>query len=90
VSFEPGSVPGRSDGWWIVGHPEVGRKRRCWKLTADEPPLSAGGLVFVGAAQDNRLRAFDSKSGKELWLGQLERQANAVPMTYQGKNGNNT
>ena len=51
------------------------------------PILTAGGLVFVGAAQDNRLRAFDSKSGKELWSAQLERQANAVPMTYQAKNG---
>jgi quinoprotein glucose dehydrogenase len=51
------------------------------------PIATAGGLVFVGAAQDNRLRAFDSKTGKELWAGQLDRQANAVPMTYQGKNG---
>ena len=51
------------------------------------PIVTAGGLVFVGAAQDNRLRAFDSRSGKELWSGQLERQANAVPMTYQAKNG---
>jgi quinoprotein glucose dehydrogenase len=51
------------------------------------PMVTAGGLVFVGAAQDRRLRAFDSKSGKELWAGQLARQANAVPMTYQAKNG---
>jgi quinoprotein glucose dehydrogenase len=51
------------------------------------PIVTAGGLVFVGAAQDNRLRAFDSKTGKELWSGQLERQANAVPMTYSAKNG---
>jgi len=51
------------------------------------PMATAGGLVFVGAASDNRFRAFDSKTGKELWAGQLERMANAVPMTYQGKNG---
>jgi quinoprotein glucose dehydrogenase len=49
--------------------------------------VTAGGLVFVGAASDNRFRAFDSRSGKELWAGQLTRQGNAVPMTYQGKNG---
>jgi quinoprotein glucose dehydrogenase len=48
---------------------------------------TASGLVFVGAATDNRLRAFDSKTGRELWAGQLDRQGNAVPMTYQGKNG---
>ena len=51
------------------------------------PMVTAGGLVFVAAAQDNRFRAFDSKTGKELWAGQMERQGNAVPMTYQAKNG---
>jgi quinoprotein glucose dehydrogenase len=51
------------------------------------PMVTAGGLVFIGAASDNRFRAFDSKTGKELWAGQLDRQGNAVPMTYQGKNG---
>jgi len=51
------------------------------------PMATASGLVFVGAASDNRFRAFDSKTGKELWAGHLERQGNAVPMTYQGKNG---
>ena len=51
------------------------------------PMVTAGGLVFIGAATDNRFRAFDSKTGRELWAGQLERQGNAVPMTYQAKNG---
>jgi len=51
------------------------------------PMVTAGGLVFIGAASDNRFRAFDSKTGKELWAGQLDRQGNAVPMTYQAKNG---
>jgi glucose dehydrogenase len=51
------------------------------------PMVTAGGLVFIGAATDNRFRAFDSKTGKELWAGQLDRQGNAVPMTYQAKNG---
>jgi len=46
-----------------------------------------GGLVFIGAASDNRLRAIDSKTGKELWVAKFDRVANANPMTYQGKNG---
>jgi len=49
--------------------------------------VTAGGLVFIGATNERRFRAFDSKTGKELWAGQLDRQGNAVPMTYQGKNG---
>ncbi len=62
-------------------------KRNVGGAGSSGPIVTAAGLVFVGAATDNRLRAFDSKTGKELWAGQLERQANAVPMTYQGKNG---
>src|SRR5439155_2545658 len=51
------------------------------------PMVTAGGLVFIGAASDNRFRAFQSRTGKELWSAQLERMANAVPITYQGRNG---
>ena len=49
--------------------------------------VTAGGLLFVGAATDNRFRAFDSKTGKELWSAPVERQANAVPMTYRARDG---
>jgi len=51
------------------------------------PIATAGGLVFIGATSDNRFRAFDSKTGKELWTTQLDYAATAVPITYQGKNG---
>lgn len=50
------------------------------------PIATAGGLVFIGATNDNRFRAFDSKSGKELWTTKLNYTATAVPMTYEGKN----
>jgi glucose dehydrogenase len=51
------------------------------------PTATAGGLVFVGATNDRRFRAFDSKSGKELWAAKLENTVNANPTTYQGKSG---
>ncbi len=51
------------------------------------PIVTAGGVVFIGATSDNRFRAFDAKTGKELWVTKLERPANANPMTYEGKNG---
>jgi glucose dehydrogenase len=51
------------------------------------PIVTAGGLVFIGATYDARFRAFDTASGRELWAGRLERMADAVPITYQGKNG---
>ena len=62
-------------------------KRNAGGAGSAGPMATAAGLVFIGAATDNKFRAFDSKTGKELWAGQLERMGNAVPMTYLGKNG---
>ena len=49
--------------------------------------VTAGGLVFVGATNDRRFRAFDAKTGKELWSTTVPATANANPMSYQGKDG---
>ncbi len=48
---------------------------------------TAGGLVFIGSTADNRFRAFESRTGKELWVTKLEYTATAIPMTYEAKNG---
>ncbi|HQR36667.1 MAG TPA: pyrroloquinoline quinone-dependent dehydrogenase [Blastocatellia bacterium] len=44
--------------------------------------VTAGGLVFISAAMDDKLRAFDAESGKLIWEGQLPASAQAAPMTY--------
>ncbi|MBS0374268.1 MAG: pyrroloquinoline quinone-dependent dehydrogenase [Proteobacteria bacterium] len=46
------------------------------------PIVTAGGLVFVGAASDDYLRAFDIGTGQELWKGRLPAGGQATPMTY--------
>jgi quinoprotein glucose dehydrogenase len=46
--------------------------------------VTAGGLVFTGA-MDAYLRAFDAKSGEELWQGRLPVPGIANPMTYLWK-----
>jgi glucose dehydrogenase len=51
------------------------------------PIATAGGLVFIGATGDSRFRAFDSKTGRELWTTRLDYAATAVPISYQGKSG---
>ncbi|OLC82479.1 MAG: hypothetical protein AUH72_06705 [Acidobacteria bacterium 13_1_40CM_4_65_8] len=51
------------------------------------PIVTASGVVFVASTDDNRFRAIDAKTGKELWVAKLERRGNADPMTYQGRNG---
>jgi glucose dehydrogenase len=48
---------------------------------------TAGGLVFIGAANDSRFRAFDSKAGKLLWEARLEASAHTSPITYMGRDG---
>ena len=49
--------------------------------------VTAGGLVFIGATSDARFRAFDSKTGNEVWTTKLDYNITAIPMTYQGKDG---
>jgi quinoprotein glucose dehydrogenase len=51
------------------------------------PIATAGGLVFIGSTSDRRFRAFDSRTGKELWTVTLPYTATANPMTYQGRDG---
>jgi quinoprotein glucose dehydrogenase len=51
------------------------------------PIVTAGGLIFIGAADDSRFRAFDEKTGKEVWTYKLGASAHATPMTYRGADG---
>lgn len=44
--------------------------------------VTAGGLVFIAASMDDKLRAFDAETGKVIWEGQLPASAQAAPMTY--------
>jgi membrane-bound PQQ-dependent dehydrogenase (glucose/quinate/shikimate family) len=43
---------------------------------------TAGGLVFIAAAQDRLLRAYDTASGRELWHAPLPAVGAATPMSY--------
>lgn len=47
------------------------------------PMVTAGGLVFIGATGDDRFRAFDLRTGKEVWNATLPTSAFAVPMSYE-------
>jgi quinoprotein glucose dehydrogenase len=51
------------------------------------PIVTASGLVFIGAAMDQRVRAFDLESGRELWQSKLPFAGIATPMTYQAGDG---
>jgi quinoprotein glucose dehydrogenase len=45
--------------------------------------VTAGGLVFIAAAMDSYIRAFDVETGKEVWKAELPASAQAAPMTYR-------
>lgn len=54
---------------------------------AGGPLATAGGLVFIGASNDARFRAFDSATGKELWSAFLDLNVRSTPMSYLGADG---
>jgi quinoprotein glucose dehydrogenase len=47
------------------------------------PIVTAAGIVFIAAAMDDYLRAFDLDTGAELWKGKLPAGGQATPMTYR-------
>jgi quinoprotein glucose dehydrogenase len=48
---------------------------------------TAGGVVFVGATNDRRLRALDARTGRKLWETALDASAAATPISYMGSDG---
>jgi quinoprotein glucose dehydrogenase len=51
------------------------------------PLVTASGLIFIGAAMDDYLRAFDIESGEELWKARLPAGGQATPMSYRVRPG---
>lgn len=46
------------------------------------PVVTKGGLVFIAATPDEKIRAFDKKSGKMVWESKLPAAGFASPATY--------
>ncbi|MDO9707655.1 methanol/ethanol family PQQ-dependent dehydrogenase [Paracraurococcus lichenis] len=44
---------------------------------------TGGGLVFMGGTNDRMFRAFDAKSGQQLWQTKLNSGVTAVPSTFE-------
>lgn len=56
-------------------------------LNLGGPIVTAGGVVFIGAALDRALKAFDIETGREIWRGPLPESGRATPMTYRLASG---
>jgi len=46
------------------------------------PLVTKGGLVFVAATKDEKIHAFDKKTGREVWSAKLPAAGYATPATY--------
>lgn len=62
-------------------------KRNTGRPGLGGPIATAGGLTFVGATDDARFRAFETRTGREVWTYRLPASAEATPVTYAGANG---
>ena len=49
--------------------------------------ITATGLLFIGAAMDPHLRAFETKTGRQVWEGQLPTSARATPLVFTTASG---
>ncbi|MFO1449457.1 MAG: PQQ-binding-like beta-propeller repeat protein [Opitutaceae bacterium] len=47
------------------------------------PLITAGGVLFIGASRDEHFRAFDRKTGRELWKTRLPAGGYATPSTFE-------
>jgi quinoprotein glucose dehydrogenase len=62
--------------WFEAGAPNIGGSL-----------ATGGGLLFIGASADGFFRAFDSRSGEELWRHKMPYTANATPISYRTHRG---
>jgi quinoprotein glucose dehydrogenase len=47
------------------------------------PVITAGGILFIAATNDEKIRAFDVNTGEQLWEDQLPAGGYATPATYE-------
>jgi quinoprotein glucose dehydrogenase len=51
------------------------------------PATTDTGVVFIGATMDGYFRAFDTRSGRELWSSELQTSARATPLIFTTEGG---
>lgn len=70
---------GEFDELTAIGIPKTGTENY------GGPVVTQGNLIFIGASKDQRFRAFDKRTGEELWKIDLPAGGYATPITYEIK-----
>jgi len=53
--------------------------------TIGGPAITAGGLIFIGASIDAKVRAYSLETGEQLWADNVMAPAVAIPAVYEHK-----
>ncbi|NUQ20120.1 MAG: PQQ-binding-like beta-propeller repeat protein, partial [Gemmatimonadaceae bacterium] len=69
----------------LGNHPELGTSTPTGTEQYGGPIVTAGGLVFIAATEDAKIRAFDKETGALLWEAALPAPGYATPSTYMVK-----
>jgi quinoprotein glucose dehydrogenase len=94
--FSPSKLPCNKPPWGTTEAVDLFTGKTVWdvplgtmvpgqqtgSLNLGGPMITAGGLVFTSAAMDLYFRAFDIKTGQELWKYKLPAGGQAIPMSY--------
>lgn len=51
------------------------------------PTMTASGLTFMAGTDDGRFRAFETRTGQEIWTTRLPATAHSTPITYSDASG---
>jgi quinoprotein glucose dehydrogenase len=100
--LSPGGLPCNPPPWGALSVVDLATGDVRWEVPLGRAPelptvpgsvnfggalTTASGLIFIGAARDTTLRAFDIETGTVLWSGELPASAQATPMTYRAPSG---
>jgi quinoprotein glucose dehydrogenase len=97
ILLSPAGIPCNAPPWGTLSAINTDTGELAWQVPLGEfgpfkgspnlggPISTATGLVFIGAAFDGYFRAFETKTGKELWKAKLPASARSTPMTFVHK-----
>jgi quinoprotein glucose dehydrogenase len=99
ILLSPAGTPCNAPPWGMLTAIDTNTGEHRWQVPLGEfggipgsgspnlggPISTAGGLTFIGATFDGFFRAFDSRTGKELWRAKLPASAKSTPMTFVHK-----